>query len=364
MKKLILLAAFLSCHCLFANMASPIIPGTMVATPFTSQYVDILGEKIFIRINESFTTASFRIEYRIKSSASGKQIPLLFYAVNYNKNFKIWIDGKEISIKKLPDELYLNDSILVSDFEYIFEKGYSSENKQLNISEDLKTDFYVSIYDLLFFEADITEGEHIIKVEYDAMAEIDGSDWVNEYSFRYSLSPAKYWKSFGNLELTIDASAFDGVISCNLGVENAGNIDSIAEWNFNQLPVDFITIKHIPEITLFAQTLISISPEGIAIIFGLTLIILHLIIIIRYRRKNLNVRFSKPMIIGSLLVPLLFVIINYYAYFFIDNFIDGASGNHGYIFLILFFYPFLLPLYWLIMWLVDRIYRRNLIKKV
>ena len=91
MKKLILLAAFLSCHCLFANMASPIIPGTMVATPFTSQYVDILGEKIFIRINESFTTASFRIEYRIKSSASGKQIPLLFYAVNYNKNFKIWI---------------------------------------------------------------------------------------------------------------------------------------------------------------------------------------------------------------------------------------------------------------------------------
>jgi len=364
MKKLILLIAFLSCHYVFANMASPIIPGTIVATPFSSQYVDILGEKIFVRINQGFTTAKFQIEYRIKSSATGIKIPLLFYAINYNKDFKVWVDGKEISIKKLPDELQLKDSLLLSDFHYIFNDTTTEnyDNQILSIKDELAVNLYINVYDLLFFETDITEGEHIIKIEYEAIAEIDGSDWVNEYSFRYSLSPAKYWKSFGGLELKIDASAFDETITCNLGAANSGSLDSIAKWSFNQLPEEFILIKHTPEITPFAQALIDISPEGIAMIFGILFVIIHLILIIRYRKRNLEVRFSAPMIIGSLLVPLIYVIINYCAYDLIDSFINGASGNHGYIFLILFFYPFLLPFYWLVMWLTDRIYKRNKIK--
>ncbi len=359
MKKLILILFFFYSHYILANMASPIIPGTMMATPFTSQYVDILSEKIFIKINKGFTTAMFHIEYRIKSSANGLQIPLIFYAMNYSNDFKVWIDGKELIIKNLPDELQLKDSILLSDFEYIFSKENQSGNQQLNINENLKTDFYVNIYDLLFFEANITNGEHIIKVEYKALAEIDGSDWVNEYSLRYSLSPAKYWKSFGELELKIDASAFNKTITTNLNQQSHGNLDSIATWSFAKLPADFILIKHAPEIGSFAKTLINISPEGIAIFFGLLIIALHVSVIIKYRKKNLTVRFSKPMIIGSLLVPLVYVLINYYSYFFIDHFLEGASGNHGYIFLILFFYPFLLPFYWIIMWLVDRIYRRS-----
>ncbi len=345
-------------------MASPIIPGTMMATPFTSQYVDILGEKIFIKINEGFTTAKFHVEYRIKSSAKGMQIPLIFYAMDYSNEFKVWIDGKELIIKKLPDELQLRDSILLSDFEYIFSKEPQSKNTQLNINEDLKTDFYVNIYDLLFFETDITEGEHIIKVEYEALAEIDGSNWVNEYSFRYSLSPAKYWKSFETLELNIDASVFKGPITTNLDQQSSGNLDSIASWNFSKLPADFILIRHTPEITSFAQSLINISPEGIAMIIGVLCIAFHVFIMIRYRNQNLNRRFSLPMIVGSLVVPFIYLLSNYYAYFFIDSFLDGASGNHGYIFLILFFYPFILPFYWLIMWLTDRIYKRRLLRQV
>jgi hypothetical protein len=337
MKKLILILFLFYSQYLVANMASPIIPGTMMATPFTSQYVDILGEKIFIKINEGFTTARFHIEYRIKSSANGMQIPLIFYAMDYSSEFKVWIDGKELVIKKLPSELQLNDSILLSDFKYIFSKESQSENSQLNINEDLKTDFYININDLLFFETDITEGEHIIKVEYEALAEIDGSDWVNKYSFRYSLSPAKYWKSFGTLALKVDASAFSGSITTNLKQPNNGDLDSVSTWNFSKLPDDFILIKHTPEITSFAQTLINISPEGIALIIALICIVIHLFIIISYRNRNLNKKFSLPMIVGSLAIPLIYVLTNYYAYFFIDSFIDGASGNHGYLFYSCFF---------------------------
>lgn len=359
MKKLAFIFLFLVSQSLFANMASPIIPGTVVATPFTSQYVDILGEKIFIRVNEGFTTAHFQIEYRIRSSANGKQIPLIFYAIDYSKDFKVWIDGREINIKKLPDELQLKDSILLSDFNYLFDKRLLSEGPQLDISKDLKTDFYVNIYDLLFFEADFPEGEHTIKVEYTALAEIDGSDWVNKYSFRYSLSPANYWKSFGGLELKVDATEFDGTVTTNLDQLGNGSLDSIANWSFDLLPGDFILIKHVPKITSFAQTLIAISPEGIALIIGMLIVVLHLFIMIRYRNKNPQKRFSWPMIVGSLAVPLVYLLANYYAYFLIDCFLDDASGNHGYIFFILTLYPPLLLIYWLIIWLIDRIYSRN-----
>jgi hypothetical protein len=366
MKKLIFILVVLSTQYIYANMASPIIPGTMTATPFTSQYIDILGEKIFIRINKNHTTAKFQIEYRISSSANGLQIPLLFYAVDYNKDFKVWIDGKELQIKKLPKELQLKDSILLSDFHYLFSTTAkeNAENRTIKVKDKPGVNFYVNVYDLLFFETNITEGKHIIKVEYEAFSEIDGSGWVNSYSYSYSLSPAKYWKSFGGLELIIDASACDKTFTCNMGRPSNGSVDSIASWKFAKFPdEELILLRYEPKISTFAQTLINLSPEGIAIIFGLLFIGLHLALIVNYRKKNLSARFSKPMIIGSLLVPLLYLIINYYSYFLIDNFIDDASGNHGYLFLILFFYPFLLPFYWLFMWLVDRIYKRSKIRK-
>ena len=86
----------------FANMASPMRKGTSISTVFTSKNIDILNEKIYFKPNKEFKIGSYLIEYHIKTDTSGKQIPLLFYAIDYKENFKVFIDNQEIQLSKLP----------------------------------------------------------------------------------------------------------------------------------------------------------------------------------------------------------------------------------------------------------------------
>lgn len=364
MKKIILIILLISNSIARANMASPIIPGTLVASPFTSQYVDILGESIFIKLNQGFTTANYNIEYRISSKITGVQIPLLFYAIGYADNFKVYIDGKEIQVKDLPYDKKDIEGKIYADFKYFFIDTIRYEQDQILIEEAPGSNFQIQLADLKYFETDITEGEHVIKIEYTASSWIDTSDWVNDYTFRYALSPAKYWNSFGTLTITLDATSFNGKINCNLPAPNNGALDSIATWNFNKLPVELIQIQYIPEIKPFAKALIKLNPERIALIIGFLLLVLHVILIIRYRNRNMNKRFSPVMIIGSFLVPLIYIILTITSYDFIDYVIgEEASGRHGYIFLFIFLYPVIMPLYLIVMWLTDRIYKRSNLRK-
>ncbi len=67
------------------------------------------------------------------------------------------------------------------------------------------------------------------------------------------------------------------------------------------------------------------------------------------------------MIAGSLIIPA--IILFYYVYSFeiIDNAIGvNASRYHGYNFLVVFIYPVLMPVYIIIMWLVDRTMKKRL----
>jgi len=68
------------------------------------------------------------------------------------------------------------------------------------------------------------------------------------------------------------------------------------------------------------------------------------------------------VILGSLVVPLLILFFHMLSYFIIDWSIgEEASRRHGYTFLILFLYPLLLPVYWFIMWWIDRSMKRSLL---
>jgi len=363
MKKFILFILLIFNQFLHANMASPIILRTIVTIPFTSQYVDILSENIFISVNHGFESANYEIEYKIRSSAKGVQIPLLFYAIGYQDKFKIYFDGKEIELKDLPNELISKDGKIYSDFEYFFKDAVYHEQDEIFIEEMPGSKTPVNISNLKYFETDIPEGEHIITVRYLANSWINTSDWVNEYSFRYALSPAKYWKSFGELHITLDASKFDGKIITNLPNPLRGSLDSIAVWKFTELPNETIELQHIPEIKPVAKALIKLTPVGMTSISGVLLLLLHIILIIRYRNQKMDKRFSPVMIIGSLTVPLLILVAYILSFDVIDLFIGpGASGRHGYIFMAIFLYPLFLPFYFLAMWLTDRIYRRNKLK--
>lgn len=360
MKKLFLSLLILVSSQASANMASPYIDGTLMGSPFVSKYVDIIHEKIEIKPDSSFETASFNIEYQIHVNKTGLQIPLLFYAFDYDykRGFKVWLDEKEIELQELPLHLEKFDGSSFSDFDYLFD--LNNKKKPIELYEHPYQNFTVKIDDLKYFTIDLSEGQHSIRVEFTAQNWVNREDWVKEVSFRYALSPAKYWKSFGSLEISLDASSFGKKLSTNLGSPNTGDLFTKASWTFNELPNEVFYITHKPEINPTAQQLIDFTPANIAYTLGGILVLIHLILVYFYRKSHPQKRYSWVAIVGSLLIPFICLWINMDSYRIIDNYIGHmASRYHGYTFLILLGYPVIMPIYWLVVWLFDKLIKHR-----
>jgi hypothetical protein len=354
MKKFLFAFAILLETSVLANMANPVTEGTLGARPFVSQYVDVIHEDLSIKIDENFEFATFNVKYHINSSSEGFQIPFLFYASQYLDSFTVTIDGTPVNVQTIPDDVILPEESTFKDFSFLQSPSDTDKYYYLNNRvHDLG--FHYSLVDLIYFETDISKGEHVIEVNYRATKWTDQWDWINEYSFRYALSPAKYWKSFGTLHVDLDASSFNQVLSSNLGDPTSGNLKTTAHWEFDKLPVDVLQITYVPEVDETTQTLMKLGPMGLALIASVFLVIIHLVLIIWHRSRNPSKRFSIPVIAGSLMIPLFFVLTWMYSYNFIDSYIGEHAGRtHGYTFLLLGLYVFITPFYWGINWLIDK----------
>lgn len=360
-KYAIILLAVLISHLCVANMASPVQQGTLSSAAFSSSDIDILNEKILITVDQDFKTASYLVEYLIKTEIDGNQIPLLFHAMDYKGDFKVWVDNEEVKIINVPQE-YLSASH--SPFEK-FSGSFDSPEQQgepetVTIYWDDHSGFIYNLNELKYFETHLTKGEHTIRVEYTANVWTDVSNWIKEYSFRYSLSPAKHWKSFGTLEITLDARGFQGQLTTNIAPSATGQIESVTTWTFGKLPADYIQINYVPAVSSLIKIIIAIGPIGLTIIFGVILALLHLVFVLKFRKNNPSVKSSWVVIAGSIIVPLLILCFYIYSFGFIDDLIGEEAGRyHVYSFLILLFYPVFMPLYWLAMWLFEKIARRK-----
>lgn len=337
-----------------ANMASPIRGGTIASTAITSKDIAIASEKIQIKIDEGFTTAHFIVTYNIKSEYSGKQIPLLFYAKDYADSFYVWLDDKRIAIQNIPDTYDLGATL----------EGFGTlpnRDQSLNIGHDnILHGYGFEANELKYFEANIEKGAHTIRVEYIAKVWTDISDWVKLYSFYYSLSPAKHWKSFGTLEVEMIQAGKPKAITTNLGIPKEKQIQASNTWVFDSLPGEYIEIAYQPPLSPLAATLIAISPTGIAAIATIAMVMLHIFLTIRYRKRSIQSKYSPYAIIGSLLIPFLALLVYMFSYRWIDVAIGKDAGNyHGYTFLVMVFYPILLIVYGLIVLIVDVMCRRK-----
>lgn len=353
--KLLLLLLLLAQLCK-ANMSSPVWEGTQVSTAFSSKDIRILSERIHIKIDKAFSTAKFMVEYTIQSEVSGKQIPLLFYAQDYKDSFFVWVDDQRVDIQKIPEKYtHIGDSPF-STFAGPFERSRqvnSADEVTIRWSENAA--FVYKINDLKYFETDIEKGTHKVRVEYTATAWTDVWGWVSEYSFRYSLTPAKFWKSFGTLNIQVEQEGEVKEFDTNLGHPAEQKFATINNWTFTKLPAEYFTFTYSPNINIVAKALIFITPLGIAVIIGLLLFAWHLVLVRRYRRKFVNKKYSPVVIVGSLIVPLLVILSYILAYPLIDGIIGDAAGrHHGYIFMVIIFYPILFPIYWIVIWLFDR----------
>lgn len=337
---------------LLGNMANPVWEGTFGSRPFVSDHVDILKEELEIKIDSVFNTASYEVKYYINSKKEGEQIPFLFYASDFQDSFTVQIDGTPLELLEMPAEYRLEERFK-GDYSYFFDQEYRDDG-EIVMWDSEHGGFHIHMKDMLYFKTDIPEGNHVVEVHYNGLKWVDTSDPVKEYSFRYALYPAEYWKSFGKLFLTIDGSAFNGSITTNLGPPNQGNVNEVAHWEFDGLPTRMIHINNSPEIAWFPKMLIGLTPLGCGIIIWLFIIVLHVKSIYAYRKRKQQWKFSPALIIGSVVSPFLFLLAWMCSYYFPDYFIGNHAGSHGYTFLVFMFYPFILPFYWLVFWLIDR----------
>jgi hypothetical protein len=328
-------------------MASPVREGTLGTRPFISQYVHILHENLRITVDEDFNYAYFDIEYIINATKSGEQIPLLFYASEYYENFEVTIDGKQITLQKQEDfwDLYGKDKEKLTNFHYLYNADQKAVRELEQQFQNGRSD-RISLNDFLYFQTDITAGTHSIKVRYKATHWRFKHNRLHEDSFRYALSPASYWKSFGTLSITIDTSKVQDQTSINLGTPKSAE-NGIATYQFDKLPVEMIQITRIPALTSLATYLLHLETFWLAIILVSFIVLFHIWKMHRYRQKHPHKKISIPAIIGTILIPLLFVFMLLIATFWIDAAIGKpyASGRESYT----AFYEFMnLPKYILI----------------
>lgn len=355
MNKLLTFVFILLQSSVFANMANPIDKGTLGTRPFVNEFVDVIHEDLFIQIDQNFEKAYFNVKYHINASKDGFQIPFLFYASEFLDSFSVSIDGQEVAIKDIPKSLRSLEHSKFSDFAYFFEYSDAQERSTVNLDESDHVALVLNMNDFIYFETDILKGEHTIEVSYQATHWTNRNDWITAYSFRYALSPAKYWKSFGTLSVTIDASVFDQQITTNIGQPKSGELNSKAEWEFNALPTEILQLNFIPKVSKTAEILIVISPLGLTLIIGVLLALLLFNLIIWYRKKHPTKTHSLVVIIGCLILPLVIILCWIVAHRFIDYVIGEHAGrSHGYPVIAIATYPFLLTLFLISFWLLDK----------
>lgn len=361
MRYWLFITLLLSSFMVKANMASPIDYGTEMGNAFSSKDIDILKEYIFVKIDKDFKTAQYKIIYYIQSDSIEVQIPLLFHANDYKEDFKVSLDNKRIQLLDVPASLFSTEDSIFSGFSHNFIINSAEENHHF-LKVRWNEEAYQTIHsaDLKYFKTNVTKGKHIITVTYKAYASVNRNGWVKNYFFEYDLYPAKFWKRFGGLDIRIDASEHSGKTFSNL-LKNPLPPKTKKVFSFDSVPSDNFVISFQPEVNFIAKGLIFIGPEGLMFLLAMILLIIHFITLIKLRRKN--PKKSRHGIHFAMLLIFPFLIL--LSYPFIINFIDmviglHASGYHGYVFLMVFFYPLLFPVYGLLVWVFDFFLKRKI----
>ena len=352
MLRQLLLLLFSAClSCAYGNMASPIEQGSKMASPFINQHVEILKELIRITPSNDLHSAHIHVRYEINARKAGIEIPLLFYADRYSSAFSVELDGIEVTLLSVPEKFYEEGESELDAFQYL---GYESDGQVVIIEWPENEEERVFLSDLLFFKMNLDSGMHVIEVSYNCAAWLDQSDWTTKFSLFYSLSPAKSWKSFGELQIEVDNSEAKVNWESNLGPNFSSNTN-LLKWQFNDLPKDKIELYYKEKPNPSAQTLINLGPFWLSILLIIPLVVLHFIFISVYRKSNKEKKFSWVQIVGAMTLPLLWVIIYMSSHDIIDWSIgEHASRRHGYTFMAMALYPIILPIYYLVTWFYDK----------
>lgn len=340
----------------WGSARNPYRYGTSASSPIPNAQVKLLAERLLITLQPDFNSAQYDVNYEIECLKDGLQIPILLYVEKEIGLYRIWVDDREVELIDLYQTWQKNEFFPTHLFKQYFDTiTYHNKTPYINVQFDSVSIQSIALTDLRYFKMDLSQGVHKIRVQFQAEAWRDESDWVTEKEFKYAFLPLVFQHNKQQFDIKIDARQCHQKYMTNLGHPTYGKMDSIAIWQFQHLPVSYLSIKTDYTISKWAQILIAIDPFGIALIFGAVYMILHYIWLRWFRKNYTQYRFSPALIFGSLLVPALFCATFVWAYYWIDALIGPmASRNHGMSFLIFFFYPVIYPFYLFVFWMIDK----------
>lgn len=298
----------------FANMASPIFEGTKSANVITSNKVEVLNESIFIRSDKQFLTADFKVVYRIRSEHSGS-LPLVFVALDYLGDFTVKLDGKVLTFVRLTDTSNLLKKLNVNDT--LMDKEGQVHVRMFQSHEEV-----FSLRDLLYFEPYIGIGEHEIEVNYQAKHWENMGGEIVQSEFRYSLTPAKYWKSFGHLSVVYDNSEFNQPVIWNLDGQKTSMQQKVLKSEFNQLPAEFIVVTYVP-VLKFGEYISVSTANKLSLLIFVALFGFLIFLSRKMMKKGRHWRLLL-LLLGFLSLPVLVLFIR-------EGFLDFGLGSDHHI---------------------------------
>ncbi|MFZ4399202.1 MAG: hypothetical protein ACOYO1_04135 [Bacteroidales bacterium] len=322
-------------------MAKPWIDGAEHSILYSTENCVVKHETILIKLkkNEGVYYANYKIKYIIYSDAN-QTIPLVFLGIGLSTKKEIRIN--DISTKTI--KLNENESFL-KKINNSFEVKFSKDNS-----------LAANIEDLIYFEAKLNKGENTIYIEYDGNLEYNRYGFIKNFKLKYSLYPSRFWKSFGNIELTVDLGDNLNLITTNLN--NPIIEKNIVKCNIIHINQDDIEITFTNKITSFSKILLFLQPFGIALIL---LIIMSFVnfSLIRNRRIKFNTKYNIYLPLGITITPIVFYVVYFLSFKLIDYSLGLENSQHGYVFLIIITYPILLLIYGLLFLRIDKIFKKK-----
>ncbi len=309
-------------------MAKPWVDGSTHSTLYGATNCKVIKENIYIKLinKDDICFSKFKIKYSIYSNVN-QTVPLLFIGIGLSDRKLVTINNIETQIKKYNTK---NTS-----------KISFSKNDSLSVNED----------DLIYFDANLKEGENTIYVEYDADMEFNTTGFIRTYKLNYSLYPSKFWESFGPIKIDLFLGENLRISSSNIGEAKIQN--KTAYWEIKTIKNDIIELEISNKTNIISDILLFLNPIGISFMFLVIMFIYHTKLLIE-KHKQKNLKYNSILSLGIIIIPILFYVVFFYSFSLIDYTLGQEKSSHGYTFLFIFTLPFLIIIYGIIIWLFDR----------
>ncbi|MDO4880235.1 MAG: hypothetical protein Q3983_03065 [Capnocytophaga sp.] len=326
----------------FANMAQTYFNGTesssiyLVSDNEKDNNCIVKKENLFIQIKEHSGNnlflnyiAAIQAKYSIYSDKK-QRISLIFIAENNSGEYSIKINNKEIE-----------NTILSPDMEYPFLSKEIKENKDVLYFVKFKEqeDYISNLNDIIFFQADLQEGENDIIIAYESYLGLNTYGFLHQYDLKYAVYPSQYWNTFPPIEIEMQIPEHWQVYK-----ENIGNIiqdGNTLKWIANDLSIGTLEWVFTKKTNFLQDAVLFLSPVGFMLITFFVGLLLHIIFIKKRNHSKLN-------LLDFLFVPILSYIVFFLAYPFIEWVIDSEGGNHGYYFFFILTIVLAIPFYGLV----------------